>query len=245
MWKVDLGATGLSVSRLSLGTDTGIKGDAGARLLQRAFELGVSFWDTDESYGTQPCIGEALKGLDRSQVVLAAKTYERDREGARRSLERSLREMDTDYIDIFLLHAIDSVHQFERHSGALETLLEAKEKGLIRAVGLSTHSVETARMVPEVPEIEVVLAVLNRTGGRIRGGSREGMEEALRRAYEAGKGVYLMKVLDRGRLASDLESALGYALGLPYVHSVCVGMRSIEELEMNVAVINRLMGTEQ
>lgn len=245
MRKVNLGATGLSVSRLALGTDTGIRGDAGVRLLRRAFELGVSFWDTDESYTTQPCIGEALKGLDRSQVVIAAKTYREDEEGARRSLERSLREMGTDYIDIFLLHAIDSVSQFERHSGALEALLEAKEEGLIKAVGLSTHSVETARMVPEVPEIEVVLAVLNRMGGRIRGGSREGMEGALQRAYEMGKGVYLMKVLDRGRLASSLESALGYALGLPYVHSVCVGMRSVEELEMNVAVANQLMSTEQ
>lgn len=240
MWKVDLGATGLSVSRLSLGTDTRLKRDAGARLLQRAFELGVNFWDTDETYGTHPCIREALKGLDRSQVVIATKTYKRDRKGAKRSLERSLREMRTSYIDIFLLHAIDSVRQFEGHSGALEALLEAKEEGLVRAVGLSTHTVEMAREVPDIPEIEVVLTVLNRTGARIRGGSREEMEEAARRACEAGKGVYLMKVLARGPLAGDLESALGYAFGLPYVHSVCVGMKTIEELEMNMAIVSEL-----
>ena len=240
MWKVNLGATGLPVSRLSLGTDTRLDRDTGARLLQRAFELGVNFWDTDETYGTHPSIQKALKRLDRSQVVIAAKTYKMDREGARRSLEHSLREMETEYIDIFLLHAIDSARQFQEHGGALEALLEAKEGGLIRAVGLSTHALEMVEAIPEIPEIEVVLAVLNLGGERIRGGrSQEEVEEALRRSYETGQGVYLMKVLARGRLAPDLESALGYALGLPYVHSVCVGMKTVRELEMNIAIVNR------
>lgn len=244
MQKVELGTTGLVVSRLSMGTDTHLPVTEGAYLLQRALELEINFWDTDESYGTQPCIGAALKGLDRSQVVIATKTYRSDRKGAWRSLEQALREMETDYIDIFHLHAMDSVPQFTRHAGALEALLEAKERGLVRAVGLSTHNVRMMEAIPDIPEIEVVLAVLNRTGARIGGGGREEMERATRRAYEAGKGVYLMKVLARGRLAPELESALGYALGLPYVHSACVGMRSIQELEMNVAVANRWMGIE-
>jgi len=245
MQRAHLGTTSLVVSRLSVGTDTHLAVREGAHLLRRAIELGINFWDTDESYGTQPCVGAALKGMDRSQVVIATKTYESDREGAKRSLEQALREMGTDYIDIFHLHGIDGVRQYKQHAGALEALLTAKDRGLVRAVGLSTHNVRMVEAIPSISEIEVVLTVLNRSGARIGGGSREEMESATRRAYEAGKGIYLMKVLARGRLAGDLESALGYALGLPYIHSACVGMRSIKELEMNVLMANRLVGIEE
>jgi len=236
MEKVELGATGLPVSRLSVGTDTGLAVEEGARLLRRAFELGINFWDTSGDYGTQPCIGAALRGLDRSQVVIASKTYGRDGEAARRSLERALQEMGTAYIDIFHLHAVDSMRQFRERAGALEELLKAKEEGLVRVVGLSTHDARMMAAVPDLADIEVVLTVLNSAGAKIERGSREEMERATRRAYERGKGIYLMKVLGRGQLAGALESALQYALGLPYVHSACVGMKSIEELEMNVAV---------
>lgn len=245
MQRVDLGTTGLVVSRLSVGTDTRLPVREGAHLLRRALELGINFWDTDESYGTQPCLGAALRGLDRSQVVIATKTYRSDGKGVRRSLERALTEIGTEYIDIFHLHAMDSMRQFKQHAEALEVLLGARERGLVRAVGLSTHNVKMMEAIPDIPEIEVILTVLNRSGARIGGGSREEMEKATQRAYEADKGVYLMKVLARGRLAAELESALSYALDLPYVHSACVGMRNIKELEMNMAVANRLMGMEQ
>ena len=212
----------------------------GTRLLRRAFDLGINFWDTDESYGSHPSIREALKGLDRAQVVIAAKTYKSDRGGARQSLERALQGLGTDQIDIFLLHAIDSASQFERYAGALEVLLKARENGQVRAVGLSTHTVEMMEATSGIRELEVVLTVLNRTGAGIRGGgSRKEMEGATRRACESGKGVYLMKVMARKELAGDPGAAMRYALGLRYVHSVCVGMRNIEELEMNVAMVHR------
>jgi len=223
-----------------MGTDTGIKPASAGRLLRRAFDLGVNFWDTDETYGTLPAVREALQQMDRSQVVLAAKTYSKDYQGARKSLENTLATLGTDYLDIFHLHGVDRPEDFEGRRDALEALLEAKREGLIRAVGLSTHAVGMVEAVARVRDIEVVLAVLNRTGADIVGGGREEMEEALQTLCSAGKGVYLMKVLARGKLVGELEEALGYALRFPYAHSVGVGMKTVQELERNVSIARKI-----
>ncbi|MEA3459849.1 MAG: aldo/keto reductase [Chloroflexota bacterium] len=240
MKKVILGQSGLLVSCLSMGSDTGIKPESGGRLLKRAFEMGVNLWDTDETYGTLPAVREALQQVDRSQVVLAAKTYGKDYHGARKSLENTLAALGADYLDVFHLHGVSGPGDFESRRDTLEALLEAKREGLIRAVGLSTHAVGMVEAAAEVQEIDVVLAILNRTGACIAGGGREEMEEALWRVYRAGKGVYLMKVLARGKLVGELEEALSYALRFPYAHSVCVGMKTVRELERNVSIARRI-----
>lgn len=239
MKTVALGKTGLRVSRLSIGTDyRNVYGqpEAGARILRRGFELGINFWDTAEDYGAHPAIREALRHLDRSEVVIATKTYGSGNAEVWESLEKSTKEMGTDYLDAYLLHAVDSPEEIEGRSSALKAMLEAKRKGLIRAVGLSTHSVSVARAALRLPEIEVVLAVVNRTGARIREGTLAGMLEALRDLYGARRGVYIMKPLGRGILSGDVKGALTYVLRVPYAHSVSVGIASLEELEEDVRI---------
>ena len=242
MRKVKFGGTGLSVSRLSVGTDYrtiyGIP-KIGGPLLRKAFELGVNFWDTADDYGAHPGIREALRGLDRSKVVIATKTYGSREKDVKESLERSMREMGTDYIDIFLLHAIDRIQQIEERSEALNALIEAKRRGMVRAIGLSTHTVPVMQAAANFPEIEVILTVINEAGVRIRGGTLGQMMEATRKAYSLGKAIYLMKVLGRGELAGNVESALKFVFGLPYVHSVCVGITSIREMKRNVDIANK------
>jgi len=240
---VKLGKTGLEVSRLCVGTDYRDfygNADLGGALLRRAYELGLNFWDTADDYGAYPSIREALKGVDRSKIVIATKTYGKEERDVEESIERSLQEMETPYIDIFMLHAVDSIQEFENRSGALRAILEAKEKGLIRAAGLSTHSAQMTWASAEIPEIEVVLTVLNKAGLRMSGSLRE-MKRATKRIYKAGKAVYLMKALARGKLADNVESALHYVYKLPYVHSVSIGMKSLNELETNVRIVNKLL----
>jgi len=241
--RVKFGKTGLEVSRLCVGTDyRDFYGNAnlGSALLRRAYELGLNFWDTADDYGAHPAIREALGGVDRSRIVIATKTYGKERSDVLESIERSLQEMETPYIDIFMLHAVDTVQEFKNRSQALRAIIEAKEKGLIRAVGLSTHSAQMTSILADIPEIEVVLTVLNKAGLRMKGSLKE-METATRRIYKAGKAVYLMKVLARGKLADNIESALGYVYELPYVHSVSIGMKSLNELEANVRIVKELL----
>ena len=139
---VALGRTGLKVSRLSIGTDyRSIYGQAelGAQILLRGFDLGVNFWDTADDYGAHPGIKQALRQLDRSKVVIATKTYGSRDVDVWNSLKKSMDEMGTDYLDVYLLHAVDSPDEIEVRKSALKAMLEAKEKGLVKAVGLSTH----------------------------------------------------------------------------------------------------------
>ena len=111
---VDFGQTGLKVSRLSVGTGTNGWGhrseqtalglDGLASLLRLAYDHGVTFWDSADQYGSHPHIAKALRGIPRDAVVIATKTSARTARDIRRDVERFLREMDTDRLDILLLH---------------------------------------------------------------------------------------------------------------------------------------------
>ncbi|HEX2032580.1 MAG TPA: aldo/keto reductase [Chloroflexota bacterium] len=244
--RVPYGGTGLSVSRLCWGTGLmaalrhNLSLEEAARILWRGFELGVNFWDTADGYKSHPHVGHALRRLDREQVVINTKTPSKDAEGAAADVERYLRELDTAYLDIVLLHGVESVEELDRRAGALEALLRAKAAGKVRAVGLSTHLASGAIMeaCAARPEIEVVLTTVNRTGQMLRQATLEAHLPLVRAIYDAGKAVCLMKTLAQGGLArtpDEVRQAIRYNLSLPYAHSVCVGVNSVAEVEFAVA----------
>jgi aryl-alcohol dehydrogenase-like predicted oxidoreductase len=211
---------------------------AGARLLARAYDLGVTFWDTSDDYGTHPHVARALREVGRDRVVVATKTYANTGVGARRSITRALRELRTDTIDIFLLHAVDSGGDLEAKLPALEALSRGKADGQIRAVGVSSHSREVLTRLLDLPEVDVVLVVVNETGVWMKDASPAEMTEVVRRLYRTGRGVYGMKALGSGQVTGEaaVASALGYAFRYPYAHAICIGITSEAELEADVAV---------
>jgi len=153
------------------------------------------------------------------------------------SLARALGEMRLERIDIFLLHQQESEHTLRGHGGALEALAKAKRDGRIRAAGLSTHHVAAVRAATACPDVDVVFALLNVRGLGIQDGTAREMEEALREAHDGGKGVILMKALAGGHLYREAREAMEYVRGRPWVHSVCVGMRSAGEIDANIALM--------
>ncbi len=249
MRRVRLGNTPLEVSRLCFGT--GLMGYLQAHLtpeqagavLKRAFELGVTFWDTADHYRTHPHVREGLRGLDREKIVLFTKTPAKTAEEASADVPRYLEELGTDYLDLVHLHGVDSPEEFDARRGALSALLAAKAKGQVRAVGLSTHSVAMARNLAEVADegIEVALVVLNKTGDHLAGGTVAEMEAAVRKAHARGVGIYTMKVFgQRDSFKSHTpEELLAHNLALPFVHSLVVGMNSVAELVENVEIVER------
>lgn len=235
-----MGRTGIQVSRLCFGTLTlgplqaRLEIKAGARVIRRALELGINFLDTAEIYGTYPYIREALKGWSKP-VVIATKSYAYTWEGMSRSLEEARRALDREVIDIFLLHEQESEQTLTGHREALDFLLEAKAKGLVKAVGISTHAVAAARASLKFAEIDVLHPLINMEGLGILDGTREEMLAAVKEAFLAGKGIYAMKALGGGHLVGRAREALAFVLNLPFVHSVAVGMQSLEEVMANVA----------
>jgi len=243
-----LGRSGLTVSTLCFGT--GYMGGPvaeGARLLARAYELGVTFWDTSDDYGTHPHVARALRDVGRDKIVVTTKTYAGTAAGARRSLTKALRELRVEAVDIFLLHAVDSAGELEAKLPALETLARSKDEGLVRAVGVSSHSREVLTKLLDLREVDVALAVVNQTGSWMKDATPKEMTEAVKRLYRSGRGVTGIKALGSGQVTgrAEVAAALRYAFRYPYVHATCVGMTSDSELEANVAAWRRARARRQ
>ena len=240
--RVKLGRTGLTVSTLCFGTGyLGGSIPTGARLLTRAYDLGVTFWDTSDDYGTHPHVARALREVGRGGVVVTTKTYATTARGARRSVTKALRELGVEAVDIFLLHAVDSAGELEAKLPALETLGRAKQEGLVRAVGVSSHSREVLKRLLALPEVDVALVVVNQTGAWMKDASPAEMTEAIKGLYRSGRGVYGMKALGSGQVteAHEVATSLGYAFRYPYAHAICVGITSQAELQADVALWRR------
>lgn len=253
---VRYGSTGPVVSRLCIGTGHFARAypdpEGGGRFLLAALDRGVTFWDTAESYGSHPHVGAALRQIDRSRVVIQTKTTCKSRAEAAARIDAALREMGTDYLDVILLHAVNSPRDFRERAGALEAMLAAKAAGKVRCVGCSTHVYTGPAMdvVTEAAEIEVILCTLNKGGTRLEGSivdpdpdaprepavpSLEAHIAQVRRAYERGKGISLMKVIGGGS-TPEAERAewIRWAFAFPYAHAVNLGMTYPPELELDV-----------
>jgi aryl-alcohol dehydrogenase-like predicted oxidoreductase len=251
MRQVELGSTGLRVSVLALGTGTNgwaHRSDQTRRgtdwligHLRDGYELGVNFWDLADQYGSHRCAREALRHLEREHIVITTKTTARDYQTCSRAVERYLKELGTDYLDIVLLHGEDSPDWNTQRRGAMDALDEAKGRGLVRAVGISSHRLDGIETAAAEPWLDVMLVTLNYASARM-GTPQQEVVPVLRKAHARGKGIYAMKVLGCGRLASDPERAIQYILDLGCVHAMTIGHTEDTQLSQNVEIIDRLGG---
>ena len=244
MEKVKLGNTNIEVSRLCFGSLTmtpfqaNLSVKEGAELIQYAYTKGINFIDTAEIYDNYKYIKEALKGIDRRDYVIATKTYAYSKELAEKSLNLALKELDTDYIDIFLLHEQESIHTIRGHYEAIEFFLKAKEKGIIRAIGISTHRIEGVLGANKYNEIEVIHPIVNMKGIGIQDGNIGEMLNAIEEAHRLGKGIYGMKPLGGGHLIGEAEKAFNFVKGIPYINSFAIGMQSKNEVDSNISLMD-------
>jgi diketogulonate reductase-like aldo/keto reductase len=140
-----LGATGVSVSELALGT---WQYRGGVEPLQAGIELGTTFIDTAESYGTEPIVGRAIHGI-RSQIFLASKVSPRHfrRHDVIKAAECSLRQLNTDYLDLYQLHWPNYTVPIGETMSAMERLVET---GKVRFIGVSNFTLRELRQAQSV-----------------------------------------------------------------------------------------------
>ncbi|HHY12579.1 MAG TPA: 4Fe-4S binding protein [Firmicutes bacterium] len=242
-----LGDTGISVSQLCFGVlpmgpnQFGLSPEEGGELIREGILNGINFLDTAQSYNTYPHIRKALDGLKgtRDDVVIATKSAASTYKEMEAAVEEARMALDRGVIDIFHLHAarVDA-KVFKDREGALECLVDSKSKGLIRAVGISTHSVEAVRAGKDVSEIDVIFPIINKEGLGILHGTKEEMASAIKEASLKGKGLYAMKALGGGNLLADRKGAFDYVKNLSGISSVAVGMVNRDELAMNLCIFN-------
>jgi len=242
--KKPLGRSGLWVAPLSMGTLTlsplqqNLPPERGAELILYAASLGVTLFDTAQYYQSYPALRLALRS--RPDLLVSSKSYAYDRAGAAEALEEARREMDKDVIDIFLLHEQEDRLTLKGHREAFDYYLEMKAKGVIRAVGFSTHRIAAVDYAPRYPGVDVIHPLINRTGVGIADGTRDEMAAAIARAHSGGIGIYAMKPLGGGHLLKDPKEAFGYLRELGTIDTICCGMQSEAEIAVNVALAQGL-----
>ena len=249
--KRPLGSTGIDVSCLGLGTvkfgrNQEVKYPTGfalpvdraiESLLDVARESGINLLDTAPAYGSsEQRIGRLLR--DRDQWVICTKVGEEFTTGksffdfgaehTRRSVERSLRDMKTDYLDIVLIHSDGEDLKILEQTDCLPTLLNMQKKGQIRAIGMSTKTVEGGLRAVET--LDLVMATYNP--------SYTDDAPVIAAAHAANKGVLIKKALNSGHdalvTANETAQNLRTVLAIPGVSSAIVGTINLEHLRDNV-----------
>ena len=211
-------------------------------IIQRALELGIRYFDTASSYGpSEDYLGKVLPS-HREKVFLASKTAERDRDGAWKELERSLKRLNTDYLDLWQLHHVSFEQELDKifsKDGAAKALEEAKAQKLIRFAGISGHHepdiiAEGLRRYP----FDTTLICINAAD---KHHPRPFIPTVLPVARQKGVGVIAMKVPAYGRLfkpgvLDGMHQAMGYTLSQPGVHCCVIAAETVAQLESNVEV---------
>ncbi len=230
-----LGRTGLTVSELGFGGIPILRLDnpEAERVLKRAFDQGITLYDTAHLYkDSQEKIGRALHSV-RDQVVLATKTMKRDREGAREQLENSLRALQTDVIDVFQLHQVsreDEWQEITGPGGAMDALSKALDKGQIRSLGVTSHSLDMAVMMTRTDVFDTVQFPLNLI-------ETEPLEGLFPDARERRMGILAMKPF-AGGVINDADLAFTFLRQSPDVIPI-PGFDSEAAVDQVVAIYER------
>lgn len=246
---VAFGKTGLTVSRLCIGTgthgwahrseQTGLGLDGLVNLLRLAYDQGVTFWDSADQYGSHRHVAQALRGLPRERMVIATKTNSSKGADVRKDVERFLKELNTDVLDIVLLHCMTQGDWPTRYAEAMQELARAQERGQVRSAGISCHSLAALRAAVETDWVQVVLVRINYAGVNMDASPAE-VVPVIEKLHRRGVGVYGMKVLGCAQLARDARRAIEYVLGLGTVHALNIGISKREHLAEHVRLVEEL-----
>jgi len=257
--RVAIGKTKLKFSRIVLGT--GMRGgkresnhtrlgkEKFEALIREAHERGVDTFDLADLYGSHPYVIPALKTINRDKFHVITKIWfreggipEAERPDADVCVERFLKELKTDYIDLLLLHCVTSGKWPEELRKQMDILTKLKDQGKIRALGVSCHSLEALALTATEPWVESVHTRINPYGMSMDG-PPEKVVPVLQKIHAAGKGVVGMKIMGEGRLRNDDEkrnASVKFALQLGCVDVLNVGCESIAEVDDLAARIRRV-----
>lgn len=250
MKKTILGTTGIEVSIAGFGvlpmgpSQLALPVDEGANIIRYALDQGINFLDTAQYYRTYPYIRKALEDRDDSDIVICSKCLSEDYDSMKEAISEAREALNREVIDIFLMHEVRS-GQLELRKGAWQALKDAKAKGLVRAIGLSTHHVDVTQSAASMEDLDVVFPLINYAGLGIRRGdsfaSKEEMMEAIAQCHRAGKGVFSMKAFGGGSLTAHYQEALDYVFSKPEIDSVMIGFGKISEVDDLISYLNGSM----
>ena len=249
--RVVLGKTGIKPTLLGVGT--GIHGGNRSSFLVRqeraksiatlryAYERGIRMFDCADTYGTHGIVAEALKGMDREEIVLTSKIWTREggipepeRPDANIVVDRFRKELEVDYIDVVQLHCMEDAHWTDGERRQMDIMEDLKAKGIIRAHGTSVHTLEAMMAGVKDPWVDVLHARINPFGIAMDRPDPAEVVEVIHQMHSSGRGVIGMKLVGDGQLRDEsekIDQALRFVLGLGSVDMIIVGFESEAQID--------------
>ncbi len=252
---VDLGKTGLKVSRLAMGMGTNgwnhqsnqtrIGLEKFKQIVHAGYDRGIRFLDTADTYGSHPFVKEALKLLPREELTVMTKIWTENLDWhplqpVDQTIERIRKELDTDYLDIVMLHCMTKANWTEDKKRFMDGLSEAKSKGLIKKVGFSAHDFGALQSGVSHEWPDIVLARFNNREVRMDA-TPDKIMALLDIAASKGKGVLGMKIFGGGGLVKEEEriASLDFVVKSRKLHAMTIGFEDATQVHDTV---DRLMG---
>ena len=246
---VPLGKTGVKVSRVGFGTgmrggrrqsnQTRLGREKFEALLKYTYDQGVRLYDMADMYGTHAYLARAFKKVPRDRYAIVTKIWvhrggipEPERPPADQVVQRFLKELQTEYIDVVLLHCQWSETWPRTHRKNMDLLAKLKTKGVIRAHGVSIHSLKALRAAADEPWVDSVHARINAYGTKMDAPPAQ-VVPVLRKIHKAGKGVIGMKLIGEGQFRNSDEQrdkSVRFVLGLGCVDAMVVGFEKPAEV---------------
>jgi uncharacterized protein len=217
--------------------------DKALAILNSALDHGFFYWDTAYSYRNKDIISEERLGMvlkdRRKEVFLATKAEARTYDGAMKEFEESLKRLKTDHLDIYQIHLVESITDLDAigaPDGVLKAMRKLKDEKATRFIGFTGHlSAEAMAAAARRYDFDTMLIALNHY--RPNPGDMEKM--AVPAAVEKKMGIMLIKAIRPRETVKEIaaEDLIRYALSLPLVHSVVIGMDSVEVVRENAALM--------
>jgi predicted aldo/keto reductase-like oxidoreductase len=258
---VTVGKTGVKVSFLAQGTGfngwarqsdhTRMGQESFSRLIRHSLDEGVRLMDMADLYGTHPFLKKAFQEIPREKYVLLSKIWPRKEDWVTPSsdgteeIDRFRRELGVETIDICLLHCMLNEKWPQELERMRDGLSKMKEKGTVRAVGVSCHNHGALQTAASHPWVDVIFARINNKGGSeySMDGIVEEISETLKTARRNGKFVVGMKLFGAGKLVKPEEkmASLSYVIGNELVDAMTIGMLNTEQVDDTIRCINQAM----
>lgn len=256
--QVTLGRTGIKLSRLGMGCGStggsiqrGLGQEGFTRLIRYAYDQGITYLDTAQAYGTHEMIREAVKGLPREKLFIQSKMPGTP-EDPFAAIERYRKELGTEYIDTLLVHCTVTPTWDEERKRILDALEKAKDKKIIRAHGVSCHSLPALQRAVDIEFVDVHLVRINPQGAHMDtpvqtwnapsdASHVAPVVEQLKRMRDKGRGIIGMKLIGDGDFKNpeDREKAIRYVMQSKLTDAVTIGFKSTAEIDEAIERINR------
>jgi len=259
--KITLGNTGIETTLIGIGTGvhatnrtsflTRQDAQKSIEVIQHAYERGIRNFDLADSYGTHPLMAQALKNMERDEISLTSKIWvrpggipEKERPDADIVVDRFRKELNTDYLDLVQIHCMvddDWTDSQKRQMDILETL---KSRGVIRAHGVSVHSLNAMEAALKSDWVDVVHCRINPYGIAMDKPNPEEVVTVIHQLHNAGKGVIGMKLIGNGKLRNDsekIDNTLRFVLGLQSVDMMIIGFENTAQIDNYIDRVSRAL----